>query len=396
MSAPSSNTLSSEAAARPRPALTFRWLLFQAHLWTGLTLCVLLTLLGLTGSLLVYDHDLEEIIAPLPRATATGPGRSAGDIAAAAAQERPGFVPQSVMLPHDAGEPALVRLVALERREGGGTPQRPQVFVDPVSLQIIAVRDKPAVPLLRLAHDFHGRLLIEGGRTGRSLVGWLGVIMTGLGLSGIVLWWPRKGQWHWAFHVRRKSRGVRLHRELHGAVGIWGVIAFVIVSFTGVGIAFPESITAAVHTLTGTTASPTPRGGGGSAITVAPGEIDQVVTIAEGAVTETRLVSVTMPRAEGQAFRVTLARKTAADGAPPIVVSVKNGRVADLRDPSQLNAGDRIMAWVRPLHVGDGLGPLWRVIVFVTGLLPLLFSVTGVSMWWLKRRQRVGTVRDVP
>jgi uncharacterized iron-regulated membrane protein len=38
------------------------------------------------------------------------------------------------------------------------------------------------------------------------------------------------------------------------------------------------------------------------------------------------------------------------------------------------------------------LGHIWRALVFLSGLLPLLFAITGVSMWWLKRARR----REIP
>jgi hypothetical protein len=43
---------------------------------------------------------------------------------------------------------------------------------------------------------------------------------------------------------------------------------------------------------------------------------------------------------------------------------------------------------MRPLHSGDGFGAAWRLLVFVSGLLPPLFAISGVAMWVLKRRRR--------
>jgi uncharacterized iron-regulated membrane protein len=43
------------------------------------------------------------------------------------------------------------------------------------------------------------------------------------------------------------------------------------------------------------------------------------------------------------------------------------------------------------MHSGQGLGPIWKVLVFLTGLLPALFAVTGILMW-LKRRRPAATV----
>src|SRR4029077_8852855 len=78
--------------------------------------------------------------------------------------------------------------------------------------------------------------------TGRPIVGWLGVAMCLLGISGLVLWWPKRGQWKYAFKVRRSATGLRFHRELHAATGIWIFLVFIAVSFSGVVIAWPQTM----------------------------------------------------------------------------------------------------------------------------------------------------------
>ena len=48
------------------------------------------------------------------------------------------------------------------------------------------------------------------------------------------------------------------------------------------------------------------------------------------------------------------------------------------------------MALQRPMHDGQGnLGPIWEFLVFLSGLVPLLFVITGTIMWLKKRKQRI-------
>ena len=54
-----------------------------------------------------------------------------------------------------------------------------------------------------------------------------------------------------------------------------------------------------------------------------------------------------------------------------------------------ITPGMRFMAWQRPIHQGSGLGAVWKFLVFLSGLVPLLFVVTGVIMWAKKRRRRM-------
>ena len=57
-------------------------------------------------------------------------------------------------------------------------------------------------------------------------------------------------------------------------------------------------------------------------------------------------------------------------------------------DPRQFSLGERILAWQHAVHAGQALGWVWKVLVFLSGLLPLLFALTGATIWWLKRRGR--------
>jgi uncharacterized iron-regulated membrane protein len=50
--------------------------------------------------------------------------------------------------------------------------------------------------------------------------------------------------------------------------------------------------------------------------------------------------------------------------------------------------GDRAAAWIRWIHEGSHSGPVWAVIVFLTGVFPAVFAVTGIIMWLRKRADR--------
>jgi len=49
---------------------------------------------------------------------------------------------------------------------------------------------------------------------------------------------------------------------------------------------------------------------------------------------------------------------------------------------------DRAAAWIRWIHEGSHSGPLWAAIVFLTGIFPTVFAVTGIMMWLRKRSDR--------
>ena len=71
-----------------------------------------------------------------------------------------------------------------------------------------------------------------------------------------------------------------------------------------------------------------------------------------------------------------------------LMVNDRTGAVARMPDPL---AGDRAAQWIRRIHEGSRGGPVWQVIVFLTGVFPAVFAVTGFVMWCRGRRSRKAT-----
>src|SRR5215813_3357074 len=89
-----------------------RRLIGQIHLWAGLALCIPFVMLGLTGSVLVFEDELNAIFGPAAgHVAAGGAARPTSDVIAAARAVAPaGYVPAGYTAPMAAGELASVRL----------------------------------------------------------------------------------------------------------------------------------------------------------------------------------------------------------------------------------------------------------------------------------------------
>jgi uncharacterized iron-regulated membrane protein len=380
------------APHRKRPNL--RRILRVVHLWIGVSLGIPLAVIGATGSILAYEDEIVALFggAAAPQLASGEPQPVSAVVAAARAKAPPGTVPTFYSLPAEPGEPASVRFAARDRvRAGpGGTTN---IRIDPVSLSILENQQRSGVQqALRQIFLLHANLSV--GRDGRFWVGWFGVAMCVLGMSGIVMWWPRPGRWKRAFGVSKQAHGIRLNRELHGAVGIWGLAVFLVISFSGVYIVFPQTTGEIVRTvfpgrdLRGEAASlrvtPLPDS--------APMTVDEAVTLAHSAAPGVALRTVGFPARPDRPYRVafTLPGTTPGHGVPMITVFVDpwTRSIVSTQDPRGFTWGETITAWQRALHGGDGLGWIWQALTFLSGLLPVLFATTGITMWWLRRRRR--------
>jgi uncharacterized iron-regulated membrane protein len=169
-------------------------------------------------------------------------------------------------------------------------------------------------------------------------------------------------------------------------------VVFIIVSFAGVYLAFPATVGSAVD-LVLPARDLRARAAAMRAEPIAGAEaigIDGAIALARSSVPDAEPAFAFLPTRPDQPFRIGLLRADQERGAQVISVFVDPWarRVIEVLDPRQFSIGERILAWQHALHAGEALGWAWKILVFLSGLLPLLFVVTGVTMWWTRRGRR--------
>jgi len=366
-------------------AWSMRRVLATAHLCIGLVLGIPLVLLGLSGSVLVFEDQLHDWFDAPPPAMAVGELRAMADVLDAARRAAPtNAAPTLVLLPERPDRPVVVRFAA---PGAGAGPGGIAVPVDPVSLQTFGP-ERPNEHWLRQVFNLHAQLFVSG-RDGRWLVGWFGIAMVVLGFSGMVMWWPRRKPLVSALRIDRGKRGAPLLRNIHGTIGLWMWCVFMAVSGSSLYLAYPETVGEAVRAvLPGRDLRlvAAPR----VTATATPVSLDKAIAAAHAAVPDGSPRMIALPQRADQPFRINFAPPGHASGTPMIGVFVdpRSARVLEIRDPRQFTAGETVLAWQHAVHAGDGFGWPWRALVFVSGLLPTLFVGTGAAHWILRRRGR--------
>ena len=85
-------------------------------------------------------------------------------------------------------------------------------------------------------------------------------------------------------------------------------------------------------------------------------------------------------------YRPSQHRRGAWLGSPVIDIDMRDGRVLQVHVPGEGSAGDVVMDLQMPLHSGELLGRPGRILVCAAGIAVAMLSVTGVLVWWRKRR----------
>jgi uncharacterized iron-regulated membrane protein len=346
------------------------------HRWIGLALALPLLIQAATGFVLAITPPFDALRLPRSQPFMGPPPDIAAIIAAAQFAEPAELIP----LRYEAGATERDTATVDLARPGQRVPEV-RIFVEPGSLAVLDWRERPNDFYL-WAHALHETLLIPGP-LGHNLVGWSGLGLLALGLSGIPIWWPRRGRWKAALSVSFAARGYRFQRALHGAAGGWFAALLILQSLSGASMAFPGVFA----TILGAPVARMPMGGHQAAHEIDP---DAIAEAARAAAPGAALTSLRYPTQPGRPMIATLLPDGQADGAPPVVVfgDPSNGHVIGVRDPRSGSSGAFVLAWLRALHSGGGLGPIWRVAICATGAALPLFPITGVAMWLLRRRRQ--------
>jgi len=361
---------------------SFRKIVETVHLWTGLVLCVPMILIGLSGSVLLVQREILSL--SVPSALATGEPQSLVRIIDAANAAMPVMKANWIELPQVAGRPASVQF-AVGRRPARNV----EVYIDPVSLRVLGtseiVRRGPIMSTIVNLHEF----LMFPSAFGLRLVGWIAVAMTLMGFSGLFLWWPRDGRWLRAFLIARRARGLRLHLDLHHAVGIWGLLLFLILSISGIYLAFPQTVSSAVRVVLPPHRSAAIAERGGIKPNW-PNDPDQAVALAMSAVPDARVTGIQLPGNSGTPYIAQLEITGFGPAVPPITVTMDrdSADIVTIDDPRSYSAAERFLNLLYALHFSVGMGAAWTALVFLSGLLPLFLAVTGLTIWWKKRQAR--------
>ena len=371
-----------------KPRLRKLWL--TIHRWLGLTAGLLFVWLGLTGSILVFDHAIDEWLNPDLLLTDGGEQQlSLSEIVAAAEQAWADGTVRATA----ASRPRVPNGVWTVWFQAGpeDAPRFAEVYVNAGTGQVTGDRVWGEYPMT-IIYRLHYTLL--AGETGGTIVGVAGLILMVSVCSGIYLWWPlwRNG-WRSAFVIRG---GERFNYDLHKTIGIASSLLLLVIAFTGVYMTFPEWIKPIVTAFSEETVAPldlkSPAAPEAGSITP-----EQAVAIASSLFPEATFCHFHPPQGPDGTYEVAFRQtgeSTSSFGQTQVWLDRYSGEVLLVRNSREFTAADTFFAWQFPLHNGEAFGLVGRWIVFFAGLTPAALYATGFLLWRRRRaaRRRQATV----
>jgi len=230
--------------------------------------------------------------------------------------------------------------------------------------------------LLFYVHQIHIRLL--AGKTGKTIMGIAGVIMILILASGLVLWWRYK-----RFTVKRNAPLFRFMFDLHAASGIYSALFLVLLSTTGVFIAYEDSLLPWLYKATET--SPIrrvlPSSPHQGSMRITP---EQALSAAKGALRGANPLDIEFPgdSADSYYVRMRFPEDLTPGGRSWACIEQYTGEVLVAQNSRTAPGPTRMEIMVRAIHTGDIFGLTSKVIMSLSSLLVVVQAVSGFVIWW--------------
>lgn len=399
-----------------------RPLLVLFHRYVGLVMAGFLILAGLTGMLLVWNHELDAALNP--RLMLVAPSAASKEVL------DPLLLRERV---EQAWPHAWVHYVPLRQPAAGEAMQfyiepRPdasgrasdldadQVFVDPYTGRILGTRrwgdiSQGTTNLMPFIYRLHYSLAL--GTVGTWAFGIVALLWTidcfvgawlTLPASGRTRLFPARQWWaRWApaWQIRWRAGSYKLNFDLHRAGGLWPWALLLVLAWSSVAFNLYQPVyLPLMRTVFGmadyprTDAVPVPL----------PADAPSL-----GWPQAREFGRRHMAReADRQGFSVVSEDRMAYDahknyvryvvrsdrdlneryGQTSVYFDATTGALLATRIPTGQNAGETITSWITTLHMAHIWGLPFRVLMTATGLVVAILSVTGVVIWWRKRQAR--------
>lgn len=364
---------------------SLRRFLFRVHLVLGLALGLYLTVMGVTGTFLVFNREADTALNPyLTSKHMNKPLAPFSQIVAAFERENGGQIATRLRLKFRDG----VWGATLDDK----TSVARHIYVDPHTAQVVGVRTRTST-LNGWVSWLHFNLF--AGDVGELLNGYGGILGVFLLLSGIYVWWPRSKK-AWRNISKGAPKNATFPRRLHD-VHVWSGIAssaaLVLICVTGAIFTFKKPVQSAVYALTGTKEK--------SKIQVSASRPrkswDELFQIGDRALPGDWVSSVDLPKKASEPF---ILRKNLPDadrwrGSVSATVDPVSGAILRLDNTRQQAVGVQIMEMVWPLHAGWWGGWPTKIFYALIGLCPLALTVSGCGKWALRKRHALQKRREI-
>ncbi len=363
--------------SRFRGRTGLRPLLLRIHGWLGISVGILLAVMGVTGATMAFQDEIEAAlvghVAPARGQTALAPDI----LIARALQQRAGAIAR-LEVERDVTIPARLSYA------GKGDDTRQILLVDRTSGRLLG--PVPGGAFFETVERVHRWMALPGNGLGigRQVTGIAVLMLIYLALSGLYLRWPHR-PWRWRSWLLLDigKRRMGLYHELHRVIGGWLLVFYLMSGLTGLWWAF-DWYRAGLQAMLGGDRVEHVKARG----TISFERAWSGFYVATGGTPYAKVTMIAPRNGTAVQFRALPdgARHNRADDL--VTIDGSTGKTMSIDRYATRRFGPALLAAMFEIHRGAFFGLPGRIVMMTTSLTLPLFAVTGALIYFGRRRRR--------
>ena len=388
-----------------------RKILFNMHWLIGISVGVVLALMGITGAILVFEDEILSVLNGRPAYVTAGTQRLSADQLLVTAQMTQPEKSVSALVFYADPEHAVK---AEFGRQGRGRPTQEDgnVWINPYTGDIKPAYAPRGQAFMATVQDLHRELLLGAGgdhqengqhdeRSGEHRFS-LGKLLTSIAVlcllimavTGLYLRWPRRkaSEWRTWLKIHWKLKGYAFNYNLHAVVGTVVFIGYLLSAHSGLMMSEMGWYKNAVNAL----ANVDPRrreDDRAVATNNTPYQLAMLWDAFQREVPDYAVATFQLAGSTPQELKINYllsepVTKKGGRHTSTIVLNAESGAVVSHDRFNDKTAMQKVVERNFDLHSGGYFGILGRVFMLLTSLMMPVLLVTGWSQYVARRKQK--------
>lgn len=337
------------------------------HLWLSVPFGLIVVLICLSGAILIFERDFGHV--------GQAEIKSDGHIT----------LPMDSILNsaqrYLAGSNSIIGVTTYPDSEHAykimlAKPAMGAIWVNQYTGEIIGKYERAEI--FKLASAAHRRLFGEskaegafGAKTGKLIIGVATIATLLIFISGLIIWWPAKGQVRKKFTISTSKGRYRFWFDFHSVGGVISSLVILVCILTGLNWSFGWYRKAFYGTFGTTTAKSTAH--------KTPAENFTAWSIAYTHINSQNTdKEIRMYQNEADVVIGGSGNQQATD---TYTIDPDNGKILAVTPYSEKAESNHIKGWIYSLHVGSWLGWFTKIIYFLCVLIGATLPLSGYYLW---------------
>ncbi|MFC5683394.1 PepSY-associated TM helix domain-containing protein [Flavobacterium sp. MAHUQ-51] len=357
----------------------------KIHLWLGLSSGLIVFIVALTGSLLVFEKEIDSFLHP-ELYKVENIGSTKKPIDEAIKNLNKSFAIDSIQRIYTYQEAQKTALIIAKTKD-----KKTFYFaINPYTAKVIGSIE-PTKHFFTIVNHLHRNLLL--GKTGKLITGISCLTFIILLISGLCLWWPKKRKnLKQRLTIKWKASFKRVNWDFHSTLGFYSFLFLLIIALTGLTWSFKWFENSLYYITDGVAKKPSIK----VANPPKPQNINHQTYFYQNIIDQTNTlfpyqgnIQIRLPNDTVNSILVTKenTEKTIPNQSSIAYFDRYTGANIQTKPYESFSQGDKLRRIIYPIHTGSIYGLPTKIIAFLVCLVAATAPITGFIIWWGRKRK---------